>query len=62
LAKLPISLHLLTVSPLSRCDANGGCEYVIHGRSCSHSLLVHLRTDRLATLLFNFKTRKLQIT
>src|SRR5207245_10897292 len=45
LAKLAIPLHMLAVSPLSRCDASSGCEYVIHGCACSYLLFVHFRTD-----------------
>jgi hypothetical protein len=56
LAKLAISLHMLAVSPLSRCDASGGCDYVIHGCASSYLPFVHFRTDHWATLLFNFKT------
>ena len=33
------------------------CEYVFHGMSAVIHVLIHFRTDRGATLLFNFKTR-----
>ena len=57
LAKLAISFHRLTSSALSRSNATSHCEYVFHGCECSYSLSMHDRTDRRATLLFNFKTR-----
>ena len=58
LSKLAILFHMLAISAVSRCNATGHCEYLFHRRRCGYSVVIHLRTDRSATLLFNFKTRK----
>jgi hypothetical protein len=31
LAILAIPFHMLAISAVSRCDASGRCEYVVHG-------------------------------
>src|SRR6266481_3171879 len=49
---------MLAISAVSRCNATGHCEYLFHRRRCGYSVVIHFRTDRSATLLFNFKTRK----
>src|SRR4029077_5492315 len=56
LAKLAIPFHMLSVSALSRYDASGHCEYVVHGRACSYLLFVHFRTEHGEPLLFDFST------
>jgi hypothetical protein len=56
LANVVMSFHVLTISGLSRSDATGHCEYVFHRHSSGYSVVINFRTDRWATLLFNFRT------
>jgi hypothetical protein len=56
LANVVISFHVFTISAGSRSDATGLCEYLFHGCTSGYSVVINFRTDRSATLLFNFKT------
>jgi hypothetical protein len=53
---LTISFHIVAVSIRSNSNAISYCEYLIHEPLCSCPILIHIETDRWATLLFKFRT------
>lgn len=56
---LTMLFHLVSVSIRSNSSAIVHCEYLVHAGRYSRWFIMHFRTDHHATVLFNFRTRKI---